>query len=107
VPLLAPLRQLPLPNVLRDSELFRLRPDGITKGEMFARHIQSDPQYFGGKISDEYGGGGWNGAHAGLQKLSPALRMWYGASLPLKVTVGGGVLGGAVASSYLDDWSRP
>ena len=107
VPLPAPLRQLPLPSILRDSGLFRLRPDEITNDEMFSRHIQSDPQYFGGKIPAEYGGGGWSGAQAGVQKLSPALRMWAGASLPLKVTLAGGVLGGAAASSYLDDWSNP
>jgi hypothetical protein len=104
-PLPAPLRQLPLPNALRDSELFRLRPEGITNDEMFSRHIQSDPEYFGGRMPAEYGGG-WSGGKAGLQKLSPALRRWYGASPQLKVTVGAGAIGGAAAASYLDDWSQ-
>jgi hypothetical protein len=106
VPAPAFLRALPLPKILRDSELFRLRPEGITNGEMFARHIQSDPQYHGGKIPNEYDGGGWSGKQAGLQKLRPALRMWAGASTPLRATVGMGAVGGAAASSYLDDWSR-
>ncbi len=105
-PLAAPLTALPLPRFLRDSEIFRYRPDGITNAEMFAHHFQSDPEYFGGRIPAEYGGGGWSGRKAGLQKLSPPLRMWHGASLPLKVAVGAGVLGGAAASSYLDDWSQ-
>jgi hypothetical protein len=106
VPAPSILRALPLPTFLRDSELFRLRPEGITNGEMFARHIQSDPQYRGGKIPDEYGGGNWRAGQAGLQALSPALRMWAGASGPLRATVATGAAGGAVASSYLDDWSR-
>jgi hypothetical protein len=105
-PLRWPLTALPVPKILRDSELFRLRPEGITNEEMFARHVQSDPDYHGGKIPAEYGGGRWSGSEAGLQTLPPVLRMWHGASLPLKVAVGSGVVGGAAADSYLDDWSQ-
>ena len=86
-----------VPPIISDSPFFLLKPSNMTKGDFFERHFQVDPHYYGGKISKDFGGGGWSGKKLGWQKHNRLGRLWYGSPAPLKAAVGAGVAGTGAA----------
>ena len=80
-----------LPQWYIDSPLNVWKPDGISRGDFYAEHFRTDDRMYGARLpSDVDGGQGWSGKRLGLERYSPAVRIWRGAPLPLKATVGGG-----------------
>ena len=96
-----------LPSVVGDSMFNVLSPRGISRGEMYARHYQVDPQFYGAKLPARVGGGSWSGKALGLQTSGPLGRVWYGSPAPLKAAVGAGSTGATgLAYNYLDGDSQ-
>jgi hypothetical protein len=88
--------KLKLPQFLSDSPLNVQIPKGITRGEMYALHYGTDPNYYGGKIRGQVGPSGWSGGRAGLTYFEdPIRRVWYGSPDALRGTVAGSWGGGA------------
>ena len=82
----------PRPKAILDSPLFLLKPEGVTKGEMFERHFKVDRFYNGGPAKRKYGITRWSGKELGWEKYGLLGKVVYGAPPALKATVGG-VLG--------------
>lgn len=97
-----------LPKWFIDSPFNVLKPEGITRGDMYERHVRTDLNYNGGKIPKRFGGGSWSGAKYGWEKYGPVGRMWYGAPDLLKATVGGaGLIGAGAVVDHLDGEMEP
>jgi hypothetical protein len=93
----------PVPRIVVESPLTRVKPRDVTNGEFFPLHYGVDKFYHGGKVPAEFGGGGWSGKKLGWDKYGPIDRAWYGTPAPLKVAAGAGVVGtGAVVDSLWD-----
>ena len=97
----------PVPSIVSNSPFFLLRPPGISKGDMFELHYKVDPQYYGGKISKEFGGGPWSGDALGWKKHGLLARAWYGSPAPLKAVAGGMVVGAGGFVDHFDDELSP
>lgn len=91
----------PLPRAISDSPLNVVKPEGISRGEFYEQHYGVDPRFYGAKLRADRGGGSWSGKRLGLQKYDDPSRIWHGTSGPLKMTVGGGLVGAA----GLADWA--
>jgi hypothetical protein len=106
VPLPSRIAGQPLPELVSDSAFNLSKPDGITRGQMYAYHYRVDPKYFGGKLPNG-SGGGWSGKKLGLRKYGPAERTWFSAPDALRAPVGNAVAGAAAADILQNDWDRP
>jgi hypothetical protein len=95
-----PLTNRKITGRLMDNPFNVLRPEGITRGDMYELHYKVDPQYHGSKIGAAHGGGRWSGADLGLDKYGPLGRLWYGSPTPLKGAVSGA--GTGVALGFYD-----
>ena len=83
-----------------ESEFNVLRPEGITRGDMYELHYKVDPRFSGTSVLD----GKWNGGELGLKRYGPLGRIWHGSPAPLKARVGGlGATGGGVAYRMADE----
>jgi hypothetical protein len=96
----------PLPKVLSDSIFNVSKPEGITRGQMYAYHYRVDPKFHGAWLPDGPGRG-WSGKKLGLQKYGPAERAWNGAPDALRAPAGLSLAGGATADLYQGDWDAP
>ena len=80
-----------LPQAYMDGPLNVWKPPGISRGKFYEEHFRMDDRMYGARLpGDVDGGRGWSGNRLGLERYSPAGRIWRGAPLPLKATVGGG-----------------
>jgi len=85
-----------LPDWFLDSKWNRTMPaPGATKGQMFEHHFKIDPNYNGGRVKAQYGGGGWSGRRLGWTKNSRIEQIWRGIPLRTKAAVYGLLTGGA------------
>jgi hypothetical protein len=96
----------PLPKVVSDSALNVSKPDGVTRGQMYAYHYRVDPKFHGARLPDG-SGGGWSGKKLGLQKYGLAERLWYSAPDALRAPIGATVVEGAAADIFQNNWDRP
>lgn len=76
-------------------------------GDMLETHVKVDPQYRGGRIPAEFGGGTWSGDALGWEKYDQLGQIWYGAPAPLKATAGGSVVAAGALVDQLDDERVP
>jgi hypothetical protein len=106
IPLPSQIAGQPLPELVSDSAFNLSKPDGITRGQMYAYHYRVDPKYFGGRLPNG-SGGGWSGKKLGLRKYGPAERAWFSAPDALRAPVGNAVAGAAAADILQNDWDRP
>ena len=95
----------PLPKTVSDSAFNVSKPDGITRGQMYAYHYRVDPKFHGGRLPDG-SGGGWSGKKLGLQKYGLAERLWFGAPDAFRDPVGKAFAGQAAADIFRGDWDR-
>ena len=86
-----------MPRAISDSPFFLLKPRDVSTGDFYQRHFQVDPQYGGGKIPAEFGGGRWSGKKLGWEKYGRLGRIWHGSPAPLKAAAGAGVVGAGAA----------
>lgn len=97
-------RRMALPRSYSESVFNRLKPEGITRGDMYELHYKVDPEFKGTGFPARVGGGGWSGAGLGLKEYGLAGRIWHGSPAPLKARVGGlGGAAGAVAHGMMDE----
>jgi hypothetical protein len=91
-------RRLGLPSNYSDSVFNVLKPEGITRGDMYELHFKVDPQFNHAPLPAKLGLKSWNGKALGLKKYGLPGRMWHGSPAPLKARVGGlgASLGGLV-----------
>ena len=86
-------RRYGLPDVLSESPLNVMKPDGISIGQFYERHFMADPYFYGTKFPNSIAGS-WSGSALGLQKPGLMGRLWYGSPDALKVTAGAGAAAG-------------
>jgi hypothetical protein len=97
-------RRAGLPRSYSESVFNRLKPEGITRGDMYELHYKVDPEFKGTGFPARVGGGRWSGADLGLKEYGLAGRIWHGSPAPLKARVGGlGGGAGAVAHGMMDE----
>jgi hypothetical protein len=65
-----------LPRSYSESVFNRLKPEGITRGDMYELHYKADPKFKGTGFPARVGGGGWSGAALGLKEYGLAGRIW-------------------------------
>jgi hypothetical protein len=82
-------RRFGLPEWFTESEFNVLKPEGISRGDMYELHYKVDPGFYGAGLEGRTRGGGWSGKRLGLERYGPAGRIWHGAPAPLKARVGG------------------
>jgi hypothetical protein len=93
-----------LPSIFTESDFNVLKPQGITRGDMYELHYKVDPKFKGTGFPARVGGGGWSGAALGLKEYGLAGRIWHGSPAPLKARVGGlGGGAGAIAHGVMDE----
>ncbi|WP_296598673.1 hypothetical protein [Phenylobacterium sp.] len=92
-------RRMGLPRSFSESVFNRLKPEGITRGDMYELHYAVDPKFHGAGFPARVGGGRWSGADLGLQEYGLAGRLWHGSPAPLKARVGG-LAGGVGAAAH-------
>lgn len=101
VPLPKPLagKRMPLPKALSDSPFNVLKPPGISRGDMYEKHVAVDSHYGGGRFPATVGGT-WSRTKLGLKTHGLLGRVVHGAPPALKRTVSGAAsaAGGAVAA---------
>jgi hypothetical protein len=79
-----------LPQWYMDSPFNVWKPDGISRGKFYEEHFRMDDRMYGAPLPRKIDGGrGWSGNRLGLERYSPAGRIWRGAPAPLKAAVGG------------------
>jgi YD repeat-containing protein len=94
-------RRYGLPEVISESSLNVMKPNGISIGQFYERHFLADPYFYGMKFPNSIGGS-WSGNAIGLQKPGLAGRLWYGSPGPLKAAArAGAAAGGAGAYWWL------
>jgi hypothetical protein len=87
----------PVPKAFLDSKWNRTMPaPGATNGQMYRYHFAIDPSYWGGRVSKEFGRGGWSGKKLGWTKDGWLERRWRGT--PLRTKAAAGALAGVGAS---------
>jgi hypothetical protein len=96
----------PLPKALSDSIFNVSKPEGITRGQMYAYHYRVDPKFHGAWLPDGPGRG-WSGKKLGLSKYGLAERLWYGAPDALRAPGGVSLASGAATDLYQNDWDAP
>ena len=97
-------RRMGLPRIYSESVFNRLKPEGVTRGDMYELHYKVDPEFNGTRFPARVGGGRWSGADLGLKEYGLAGRLWHGSPAPLKARVGGlGGSTGAVAHGMSDE----
>lgn len=97
-------RRMGLPQSYSESVFNLLKPEGITRGDMYKLHYIVDPDFHGTGFPARVGGGRWSGADLGLKKHNLAGRLWHGSPAPLKARVGGlGASAGAVIHTAEDE----
>jgi hypothetical protein len=91
-------RPMPLPRVLSDSPFNVLKPQGISRGDFYEKHVAVDSHYRGGRFPAHVGGT-WSRTKLGLKTHGAIGRVVHGAPTALKRTVSGaaGGAGGVVA----------
>ena len=73
------------------------RGEGMSRGQVYAKHFRTDDNFYGARLPTNLDGGrGWSGRRLGLERYSLPGRLWHGAPLPLKAAVGGGSAGAAL-----------
>lgn len=82
-------QRMGLPRSYSESVFNRLKPEGITRGDMYELHYEVDPKFHATGFPLKVGGGRWSGAALGLKKHGLAGRLWHGSPAPLKARVGG------------------
>ena len=87
-----------LPEIISESPLNVMKPNGISIGDFYERHFLADPYFYGAKFPNSIGGS-WSGNALGLQKPGLMGRLWYGSPDALKITAGAGAAAGG-ASLY-------
>ena len=89
----------PIPQSFLDSKWNRTMPaPWATKGQMFEYHYGIDPSYQGGRVSKDFGGGGWSGKALNWNKAGRAEQIWRG--IPLRTKAAGYAGLGAVGAMY-------
>jgi len=97
-------RRMGLPRSYSESVFNRLKPEGITRGDMYELHYEVDPNFHGTGFPARVGGGRWSGKDLGLTKHGLAGRLWHGSPAPLKARVGGlGATAGAAMYAAGDE----
>jgi hypothetical protein len=96
---------LAVPQRLMDSRFNVVRPN-VERGMMYRRHFGLDDHYYGGRVSADFGGGGWSGRKLGWRKYGPAERLWYGTPGALKAGLLG-PLAGFAAFGQLPEYEGP
>lgn len=83
----------PVPPVIVESAILRLKPRDTTFGDFYELHYGVDGFYSGGKVPRRFGGGGWSGEKLGWRKFDPLERIWYGTTPTMEAAAGAGVAG--------------
>ncbi|MDD4890785.1 MAG: hypothetical protein PHU85_12755, partial [Phycisphaerae bacterium] len=87
-------RRWDLPEIISESPLNVMKPEGISIGRFYERHYFADLNWKGTAFPDAIGGS-WSGKAIGLQRPGLPGRLWYGSPAALKVTAGGAAAAGA------------
>lgn len=82
-------RRMRLPKAFTESDFNVLKPQGITRGDMYELHYKVDPKFNHTGFPPQAGGGAWNGAALGLKAYGLPRRLWHGSPAPLKARVAG------------------
>ncbi|WP_304165643.1 hypothetical protein [Phenylobacterium aquaticum] len=89
----------PLPKSFSDGVFNVLKPEGMSRGDLYELHYKVDPQFYGTKVIR---GEGWSGKRLGLERHGPLGRLWHGSPPPLKARAAG--LGASAGTAiYLSD----
>ena len=82
-------RPMPLPKALSDSPFNVLKPPGISRGDMYEKHVAVDSHFGGGRFAARGGGGTWSKTKLGLETYGLLGRLIHGAPPALARTVRG------------------
>ncbi len=80
----------PLPKRYSESPYNVLKPEAITRGDMYELHYTVDPHFRGTGFDRSLPGESWRGSAIGLEKAGWGARQWLGTPTPMKTRVGGG-----------------
>ncbi len=67
-----------VPQAFVDSPFNVVSPVGVERGQFYRQHYGLDDSYHGGRVSAEFGGGGWSGRKLGWTRYGPVERVLYG-----------------------------
>ncbi|HEY1927611.1 MAG TPA: hypothetical protein VGG92_09110 [Caulobacteraceae bacterium] len=71
------LKNVPIPDWIKDSPLNVSKPRGMSQGDFYEYHYGVDPQFYGaGLPRDLNGGKGWSGKRLGAERYSGAEQLW-------------------------------
>jgi hypothetical protein len=76
-----------VPKIFVDSPFNVVKPGGVERGQFYRQHYGLDDRYYGGPVSDEFGGGGWSGRKLGWRRYGPVERLVYGTPAATKAVV--------------------
>lgn len=94
----------PLPRWALDNPFNVLKPNGISRGEMYELHSRVDPFFYGAGFPNRVGGGGWSSKRLGIEKYPMPERLYYRTPGPTKAVVGGAaVLDGGYLNEALGE----
>lgn len=85
-------RRWGLPRSITESVFNVMKPKTISRGRFYERHFMADPYFHGVRFPKSIGGT-WSGSAIGLQKPGMLGRLWYGSPGPLKLAIGGSLVG--------------
>lgn len=80
----------PIPKVYSESPFNVLKPEGITRGDMYELHYAADKRFHGARLSDSLRPERWSGSANGLKKAGWGKQQWLGTPTPMKTRAGGG-----------------
>jgi hypothetical protein len=93
----------PLPRWALDNPFNVLKPNGISRGEMYELHSRVDPFFYGAGFPRRVGGGGWSSKRLGIEKYPLPQRIYHRTPGPTKAVVGGAaVIGGGYLNERLE-----
>jgi hypothetical protein len=82
----------PVPSGISNSRLFRLKPEGIDKGQFYGLHFGVDDHFSGAKIPGYGRGQGFSGKKLGLPRYQGLERAWRGTTGYAKGVTSGALL---------------
>ncbi len=80
----------PISKVYSESRYNVLKPEGVTRGDMYELHHAVDRRFGGTWFGKSLPGETWRGSAIGLKKAGWGKQQWLGTPTPVKTRVGGG-----------------
>jgi hypothetical protein len=78
-------KALRIPDWYMESPWNKLKPNGITIGDMYELHAKVDPYFYGARLPKNIGKS-WSSKRIGIQKYGLPGRLWHGSPTLLKAT---------------------